>query len=340
MKPLSKTTVGVLYAFVHFALEVACFSFLFSRLSDDPLWVLLALGYDALAFLPQCLLGALLDRFPKLPAGVIGCVLVMAALLLPWDTAALVVIGIGNALVHIAGAQKTLTSTQGNIAPCGIFVGGGSFGVIAGQLLAKTAFPLYVWVPLVLMAAALAVVLFVAKYDTTPAVATGFSIERDCADDLLVTLMMAVVAARAYIGYAIPTEWNKTVSQTVMLFVSMGIGKMLGGVLADRIGYRKTAAFSLLVGLPFLLCGNRLMWVSLIGVGLFSMTMSLTVGVLVSRFSKMPCFSFGVTTVALFLGTVPAFFVRPTSMTAHVVIVSVLSVTVFSALWYSVKKGC
>ena len=337
---MSKTTVGVLYAFVHFAMETACFSFLFLRLSDDPLWVLMALGYDALAFLPQSLFGVLLDRYPKFPAGVIGCALVIAALLLPWDTAALIVISIGNALVHIAGAQKTLSSTDGKIAPCGIFVGGGSFGVIAGQLLAKTASPLYIWTSILLMAVSALVILLVAKCDTSPAFVTGFSIERDCSDNLLVTLMMVVVAARAYIGYAIPTEWNKTVAQTVMLFVSMGIGKMLGGVLADSIGYRKTTAISLLVGLPFLLCGNRLMWVSLIGVGLFSMTMSLTVAVLVSRFPKMPCFCFGITTVALFLGTVPAFFVCPTSMIAHIAIVSVLSLAAFSALWYCIKKGC
>ncbi|MBR5540266.1 MAG: hypothetical protein IKU56_02680, partial [Clostridia bacterium] len=111
------------------------------------------------------------------------------------------------------------------------------------------------------------------------------------------------------------------------------------GVLADRIGYRKTTVISLLVGLPFLLCGNKLMWVSLVGVGLFSMTMSLTVAVLVSRFPKMPCFSFGITTVALFLGTAPAFLVRPTSMVAHIVIVSVLSIAAFFALWHCIKKG-
>jgi len=156
---------------------------------------------------------------------------------------------------------------------------------------------------------------------------------------LIAALCFLAVAVRAYIGYAIPTEWNKTSLQAVLLFSCMGVGKMMGGVLADWVGFRTTTFFSLLFGLPFLLFGNKVMVLSLIGVGLFSMTMPVTIGILVSRFPKMPCFSFGITTVALFVGTLPAFFIRPQTLAAHQITVLVLSLLALPAIIFCVKKG-
>jgi len=76
-------TRGILYAFVHFSLEAACFYFLFGRFGANEYWILFALLYDCLAFVPQALFGALQDRFPKLDLGTCGGIMSLYAMTVP-----------------------------------------------------------------------------------------------------------------------------------------------------------------------------------------------------------------------------------------------------------------
>jgi len=119
----------------------------------------------------------------------------------------------------------------------------------------------------------------------------------------------------------------------------MGIGKILGGILCDRIGYRRVTYISLLGALPFLLAGNTNMMLSLIGIALFSMTMPITAAALVSRFPHQPGFAFGITTTGLFFGTLPVFFIRPQTLLAHQTVVLVLSAAALPAILTCIKKG-
>ena len=336
---MRKYALGTVYAFVHFSVETACFYFLFSRLSGGSMWWALAMLFDALAFLPQSLFGVLQDRFPKWNAGLWGAILMLLALVLPWNMAALILIGLGNAMIHISGAVHTLHNVDGKIAPNAIFVGGGSFGVITGQLLGGLGISYLIAVPLVLMLISCVWLWQIPNVHSLPGAPCNFGISSKRSTSVIVLFAFIAVAIRSYIGYAIPTEWNKTVPQAIMLFVCMGLGKMLGGIVADRIGYRKTAWLSLLGGLPFLMFGNSYMMISLIGVALFSMTMPITIAILASRFSKMPGFAFGITTVALFVGVLPAFFVRPDSLLAHQVAVLLLCTLALIAILLCVEKG-
>ena len=333
---MKKGTVrGILYALVHFSLEVACFYFIFNRFSVGRYWVIFALLYDCLAFVPQALFGALQDRFPKLDLGSCGAVMVITALVLPFDTVGFVLICIGNALVHVSGAVYTLCDADGRLAPSGIFVGGGSFGVIVGQLLSGTKL---VMIPLLLMALSVIIIHIIHRSVPLCGKAEGF----DTADEripiwVFILMMFLAVAVRAYIGYAIPIAWKSTSLDAVILFFVMGIGKMLGGIVSDGIGAKRTALFSLILSLPFMLFGNSNMLISVIGVGLFSMTMAITLGALVSRLPDAPGVSFGITTVGLFVGTVPAFFILPGSLLAHQVTVAVLTLIVTVIFIFGLK---
>ena len=336
-KTISSLQSGYLYSFVHFSVEVACFYFLFSRFSTSPLWWGAALLYDALAFVSQGVIGIIADKYAKFAYSVSGLLLILISLLLPFDYPALFLIGIGNALVHIGGAQQTLKTGGGKIAPTGIFVGGGSFGVILGQLLGAQHKDLLLLIPILLILFSAAAVLFVSRKYETQEKKWCVDITSKRSTVLIAVFAVIVTAIRAYIGYAIPTEWKKTDLQAVALFVIMGMGKIAGGLAADAIGYRKTVIISALA-LPFLLFGNANMWLSLIGVGLFSMTMPITISILVSRFPDLPCFSFGLTTIALFLGSAPAFFIRPESLLAHQITVLILTVIATALLIFCIEK--
>lgn len=328
-------TRGVLYALVHFSLEVACFYFIFDRFGSHGYWVLFALLYDCLAFVPQAVFGALQDRFPRLDLGSCGAVMVITALVLPFDIIGFLLICIGNALVHISGAHYTLCDVEGRLAPSGIFVGGGSFGVVIGQLLSGTEL---VIIPLVLMALSVIIICFIRLRVPVSGRAEGFYIaDKNMPLWILILLMFTAVAVRAYIGYAIPIAWKKTALDSVILFFVMGIGKMLGGIFSDIIGAKRTAIFSLILSLPFMLFGNSNMLISVIGVGLFSMTMAITLGALVSRLPEAPGVAFGITTVGLFVGTAPAFFILPNGLLANQITVTVLTIAVIIIFIFGLK---
>ena len=42
-------------------------------------------------------------------------------------------------------------------------------------------------------------------------------------------------------GYGIPTSWNKSTFEMILLFSFMGVGKALGGILSDKFGIKNIA---------------------------------------------------------------------------------------------------
>ena len=341
-KKMTSFCAGCLYAFIHFSIEVACFYFLFSRISATPSWWILALLFDALAFLTQGIFGCISDKYQKIPFGLIGCGLVLFALILPLDIFALIAIGLGNALLHIDGAQHTLRNSKAKITPNAVFVGGGSFGVVTGQILGGLGVKWGLLIPIccMLVSALLVGVIYKnhsLRIEESPT-HIPLNVVSDISDFAVVLFIIFAVAIRSYLAYAIPIEWNKTVWQTVLLFSFMGTGKALGGVLVDKIGFRKTAYISVIFALPFLLFGNAVMVVSLVGVLLFSMTMPVTVGVLLSKFPTMPGFAFGVTTVGLFFGVLPQFFFALPNLFIHRIVVFGLSIIALPLILSCLKR--
>lgn len=324
---------GWVYAFAHFATEVTCFFWMYRYVTADALW---ALAYDVLAFVPQLFLGMAFDRRPERNPAPTGMVLMGAALAgAPvlfrafgaglWRIPLFLCLTLGNCLVHVAGAEATARGAEGKMGPAGIFVGGGSFGLIVGRLLGAADREVLLAVPALLLAAAFALTLRSWEPRRMRQAASGFRAAADRPLWLVTVLVFLTVAVRAYIGYAIPTGWVRTTGQLVTLYVFMGVGKMLGGVLADRFGARRTAVISLVLALPLLIAGSSHMAVSLLGVLLFSMTMAISFGILLSEYPDLPGFAFGITTLALCMGTVPAFFVPPGDGIRNTIVICVLS---------------
>ena len=155
---------------------------------------------------------------------------------------------------------------------------------------------------------------------------------------LVILLATLVVIVRGYVGYGIPTSWNKTIPQLILFYCIMGIGKALGGILSDTIGIRKVAFISTIVSIPFLCFGDNIMIVSIIGIMMFSMTMAITLGILVSVLKKSPGLAFGFTTIGLFLGTIPIFFIKITSFTINICLIITMSILCCLILLSILKK--
>lgn len=326
---MKRNSIGILYFFIHFIIEITSFYIITTYTSSNLVWIL-ALLYDFLAFVPQGLFGYLKDRGVKLNFSLIGLVLSTLALILLYfklnPIIVILVISIGNCLIHVEGAEETLRSSSGRMTPSALFVSGGSFGLITGKLLSKyNVNVLYIIIINLLMIIPL---ILTRKYkyliDNKNLEKYNYA-NKSINYKVIIFYATIVVIIRSYMGYGIPTSWNKTVLQTITLFCFMGTGKALGGILIDHIGIRKTAFISTLGSLPFLIFGNNLMFISLIGIMFFSMTMSITLGLIVSVIKKYPGVAFGFTTLGLFLGTIPIFFYRVNSVFVNAIIVTTLT---------------
>ena len=243
---------------------------------------------------------------------------------------------LGNACLHITGAEVTLRNSNGKLSSPAIFVAGGSFGVITGKLLAK--YNLNPYIIIILILSMIPFILLANTYKDKKNKECKYNYVKKLNPVLILFLATLVVIVRGYMGYGIPTSWNKTTFQTIMLFVSMGIGKALGGILSDLFGIRKVGILSTLIAIPFLAFGDNLMLVSLIGVMFFSMTMAITLAIIVSVLKKHQGLGFGFTTIGLFLGTVPIFFIKIPSVVVNIIMIAILSLLCSIALGYMLKK--
>ena len=337
---MKKNITGLLYFYIHFVVEIVCFFYL-SRVAGDFIIVwLVPFIYDGVAFVPQSIIGYISDKYPKINMSYIGVALLFISYLIfgltKWSIfISLIILCLGNAFLHVAGAENTLKTSGGRLSPSAIFVAGGSFGVITGKVLAMSSInPLWLLIPIVtIIPFSILADMYVEKDSNTE----KFNFVRECLNPYVVILIaFLVVIARGYVGYGIPTSWNKTVIQNIIFFCTMGLGKALGGILSDKIGIRKVAIGSTLLAIPFLCCGNNLMLISIIGVMFFSMTMSITLGILASVLKKTPGLAFGITTIGLFLGTAPIFFIK-LHMTINIILIIVVSIICSIALGYVLK---
>lgn len=332
---------GYLYFYIHFVVEVVCFYFL-SKVSNSNIVWLVPFLYDAFAFVPQSIIGYISDKYPKIKMSMIGVILLFIGMLIFSFTStskylSLFIICFGNAFIHVGGAENTLKNSHGKLSHSAIFVAGGSFGVITGRLLAKTFLPSYVMLPFILTM--IPFILLADTYNSKDSNCYKFNyVKETMKPEIIIILAVIVVIVRGYMGYGIPTSWNKTTLQTVYLFFIMGLGKALGGILSDAFGIRKIAIVSTILAIPFLAIGDNLMFISLIGVMFFSMTMSITLAILVSCLKKTPGLAFGLTTIGLFLGTAPIFFIKIPSTLVNIMMITILSLGCSIALGVVLKK--
>ena len=337
---LKNNKIGLMYFYIHFVVEVLCFYFLYSNYKGAVVW-LIPFIYDAFAFVPQSLIGYINDIKKEINMGLIGIFLFFIGYIffLYIDTSVyipLLIICFANACLHVSGAEATIKYGSGKLSNSAIFVAGGSFGVLVGRLLSTSLksgsilfLPLVSIIPLVILA-------HEETFNLKGHTKYSF-LKKNVNAYVAILIAFFIVIIRGYMGYGIPTSWNKSTFEMILLFTFMGIGKALGGILSDIFGIRKVAILSTLLAIPFLCFGDKLMIVSLIGICFFSMTMSITLGILLSVLKEKPGLAFGVTTIGLFLGTMPIFFIK-LSFELNVLMIIVFSI-LCSLLLGSILKG-
>ena len=313
------------FALCHFVVDFACVSTMLCAVSrvlgesgqDSLEFVALSiLLYDIVAFTLQLPVGIVLDKLDKNSyAALLSYALVGAGVLISLFPVALLewlavlLLAVGNALFHSAGGLSVLNISQKHAGPSGIFIATGAIGVFLGTQSAQMGRLQIAFSLLVLLFLCALITLVVQKvnkkYWNVHNVA--FDIPKFSSNTLLaIALLSLVVALRSYVGMVMAFPWKSQMLLLVLSILGVFAGKALGGVVADRIGFRTTAIFSLIVAATLFVPSWEVPVMGLLGVFFFNFTMSITLASLANILPNAKGTAFGLASFSLAVGALPA----------------------------------
>lgn len=337
-KPASVLT----YTFSHFCVDFACFFMLFySLFRQDYAICVVTIGfllYNVIAFGLQPIIGYICDIKKHIPAGLIGCLTVLAGILLielPW--ASLILCALGNACFHVGGGIDSLVYSNGKMFRSGLFVSSGALGVVLGTIYGKGE-SITIVIPVIMLALCCLLIIFFAPVRKPDYKALRFSNTSVTLSFAFVLLLCFVsIVIRSYVGSITPIVWKTTIFLTVLPAIGACIGKASGGFLADIFGAKNVGVVTLFASIPFLLFGSSQVVPCMIGIILFNMTMPITLCAIANKLPDNPGLAFGATTLCLLCGNMPTFFyslpgtlVKP--VTAILILISA------ACIYYSIKN--
>lgn len=313
------------YALCHFVVDFACVSSMLCAVSrvlgesgqDSLEFVALSiLLYDVVAFTLQLPVGIVLDKLDKNSyAALLSYALVGAGVLISLFPVALLewlavlLLAVGNALFHSAGGLIVLNISQKHAGPSGIFIATGAIGVFLGTQSAQMERLQIAFSLLVLLFLCALITLVVQKvnkkYWNVHNVA--FDIPKLSSNTLLaIALLTLVVASRSYAGMVMAFPWKSQMLLLVLSILGVFAGKALGGMVADRIGFRTTAIFSLIAAATLFAPSWEVPVMGLLGVFFFNFTMSITLASLANILPNAKGTAFGLASFSLAVGALPA----------------------------------
>ena len=323
--PPKKEVTTFAYALCHFVVDFACVSSMLCAVSrvlgesgqgSLEVIALSILLYDIVAFTLQLPAGIALDKLDKnfyaalLSYALVGAGVILSLVpivLLEWP--AILLLAIGNALFHSAGGLSVLNISQKHAGPSGIFIATGAIGVFLGTQSAQMGRLQIAFSLLVLLFLCALITLVVQKVNKKywNVHNVSFDISKLSFNTLLtIALLSLVVALRSYAGMVMAFPWKSEMLLLVLSILGVFAGKALGGMVADRIGFRTTATFSLIVAATLFAPSWEIPVMGLLGVFFFNFTMSITLASLANILPNAKGTAFGLASFSLAVGALPA----------------------------------
>ncbi len=293
------------YSIAHFLVDTAC-AFLLLGVLEIKDAILAMLLYNAFAFVLQAPFGYLIDKYLN-PKGVaiIGLILIATAYIF-WDNPliAISIVSIGNALYHVGGGSLVLSLNKKKATYIGIFVAPGALGLAIGSLLSFSKLEFYNWLLPVLLLIICGLIYIIKTPCFKRNIENRFLSSKSYSI-LLIVLIMLPITVRSLIGLSIEFPWKENETLLFVLVSSLALGKVFGGILADKFGLLKVGISGLVISSPLLAFYSTIPFLAIFGAFVFNFTMPVTLIAILNVLPNNKGLSFGLTTVALFIGSLP-----------------------------------
>ena len=248
---------------------------------------------------------------------------------------AIIFAGIASAIYHVAGGSHCAEkNTATNI---GLFAAPGVGGLIAGGYLSWKQIEI---IPFLLPAAIFFLIVLMKMNLKTSSVK---NIERSENEnhridthDIIMILLLLVISLRSVTWNVFQLIHENNFEWLIAIAVSAVVGKIAGGWIADRIGWRAYALSSAIIATPILTFFKKELILFCIGIGLLQSgipaTTSLLIHSLKGKTSKGIALSFG---TAIILGSIASIF--PTNLIVlqiPYILLAAIFLLVLCSIWY------
>lgn len=307
--------IVTIYSIIHFIVDLSCAILIANLVSQKILnstnIIYATLIYNFFAFAMQLPIGILADKINKNAIiSSIGCILVASAFLIRnAEIIACLVAGLGNAMFHIGGGIDVLNVSNKKATLSGIFVSTGAMGIFLGRKASHINFIeilviILVIILVLILSATILIWLYYSIKDKVineKVIIPKITINKKIA----IYSLIITVCIRSYVGLILAFDWKSNQNLAFISIFAVVFGKMLGGIIGDKIGFRKISIISLLVSaICFIFAFNNSV-LGILAILFFNMTMPITLTALSNMLFNNKGMAFGLLTLALFIGAFP-----------------------------------
>lgn len=287
----------------HFAVDFCCTALLSAYVGTGTA-LLCAILYNGLAFAFQLPIGALADGLKKNRLfAIVGCLVVACggfAVKIPLLLS--IILGLGNALFHIGGGREALLRGGKKAGFVGHFVAPGAVGIFLGPICAKSGLELNLLLPALALFCAMLLLLL---RQSDRQIEEQLLPETGQRKLLIPVCLFLTVLLRAYLGGVVSYSFQKEWHWAALFVLCIFGGKFLGGRFADRFGAFPFQLVAQTVATALFVLSLWFPYCAFPAIFLFNTTMAVTAHRLYVYAPSHGGMMFGLTTFALYLGTLP-----------------------------------
>jgi len=321
---------------------------------------LLVLAYNVLAFGGQPLAGLLADRTGKPRAAALAGLALLGVALVGFagqPQLAVALAGLGSAAFHIGGGALALCATRGRAAGPGLFAAPGVIGLAVGGALAAAGYPA-IW-PFFALLGVLAIAIARLELPVLPYISKTEDGRRKTKDDVdpssfvlrpsssvdfeghdfVMLVLLAAIALRSAVWSSLQFLFEGRYELLIAMAVAAALGKILGGVLADRVGWRRWTLGALALAAPLLAIGGQSLIALLAGVALLQSATPAALAAMARLLPRYPATAAGLALgLAIALGGLLPAGGLSSGISAPPILTGVLLAAAL-AIWWAIKRA-
>jgi FSR family fosmidomycin resistance protein-like MFS transporter len=252
---------------------------------------------------------------------------------LGFGEAAVLMAGLASAAFHVGAGALTLRSCGGRSDAAGLFAAPGVIGLAIGGALAVSGH--YLYLPFLILLVAL--LILIQAWPVPPRLPSDSKPSKEPifeAHDWIMIGLLTAVALRSLLWTSFQLASAGQINALIALAVAAGVGKIIGGFAAERLGYRRWTLLSLLIAAPLLAFAGKKLALLLPGVALLQSSIPCSIAAMARLLPARPATATGlVLGLAVALGGLPTMLAVPPNLTPAVALAIILVAAV--GFWFT-----